>query len=128
MQVNVRSDVLGGGGFTGRHWTNGHPSFSFPLTGTVDLDFWMRFAIHDVTFAKTGPVTLTIRINGQVIDRPRYDSPGEREYSHPVPSALLKAKNPVVVEIDVDPVWIAPLDHAELGIVLVSIGFEEHTP
>ena len=63
------------------------------------------------------------RVNGEVIDKPRVDAPGEREYSHAIPTALLQMKNPVIVQIDVDPVW----QSEELGILLWTIGFEERT-
>ena len=121
--VQVLRDILDSPGL--RRWTFAHPAFSFRLSSLEDLDFRMRFVVHETTFATTGPVTLTIHINGEIIDRPRFDTSGEREYRHAVPARLLALKNPVVVEIDVDPVWVSPADHAKLGIVLVSIGFEE---
>ena len=66
----------------------------------------------------TAPVTITVRVNDEVIDRLRIDAPGEREYSHPV-----SVKSPVTVRLDIDPVWIS--DGAKLGVMLWSIGFEE---
>jgi len=109
----------------GPRWTRAHPRFSFQLNRTDGLDFYMHFGVHDKTFAGTGPVTLTIRINGEVIDRPRFETPGVREYAHPVAERLLQLRNPVEVAIDVDPVWVTE-DKEALGIVLFAIGFAEH--
>jgi hypothetical protein len=124
----ILRDVMGDAGVKGWRWTHQHPAFSFKLGSAENLDFYLRFAVNGTTFADTGPVTLTIHINGEVLDRPRFDTPGEREYSHPVPARWLEAKNPAIVEIDVDPVWIAPRDKVPLGIVLIAIGFEESAP
>jgi hypothetical protein len=102
-------------------WTGQHPAFSFTLKRTDNLDFYMRFSVHSTTFKDTGPVTITIHVNDEVIDRVRIDAPGEREYSHPVP-----AKSPVIVHLDVDPVWM--YDGTTMGVILWSIGFEERAP
>jgi hypothetical protein len=110
----------------GRRWTGAHPAFSFMLNNAADLDFYMSFAVHGRTFAATGPVTLSVHVNGELIDRPRFDTAGDRKYSHPVPSLLLQKQNPVIVRIDVDPTWAAPDGGTKLGIVLFAIGFEAH--
>ena len=123
--TGILQDVVDDSEATGKSWTNQHPTFSFLLRRTEDLDFYMRFIVHDDTFRDTGPVTLTVNVNGETIDRPRFDTPGEREYSHPVPPRLLQKRNPVIVRIDVDPVWIAPGDKTKLGILLMAIGFGE---
>ncbi len=123
--VKILGDVIDNPDVKGSRWTRAHPCFSFELHGTGSLDFYMRFGVHDKTFARTGPVTLTIRVNGEVIDRPRFETPGVREYSHPVPERLLELRNPVEVAIDVDPVWVAE-DRETLGIILFAIGFAEH--
>src|SRR5262249_52501974 len=111
-----------------RRWTNRNPTFSFAVDPVDDLRFKMRFAVHETTFATTGPVTLTIRINGQQIARNRYTTPGEADFSQRVPPTLVNPRSPVLVELEVDPVWIAPVDHNPLGIVLIRIGFEEIEP
>ena len=108
-------------------WTGAHPAFQFTLSSVENLDFYLSFAVNERTFRDTGPVTLTVRINGEVIDKPKFDAANEYEYSHPVPSALLRARSPVIAEVDVDPPWIAP-EKSVLGVVLFSAGFVEHEP
>jgi hypothetical protein len=126
LRGSIIRGVLEAGGL-GLRWTDQHPAFSFMPDHTKDLDLYMNFGVHERTFADTGPVTLSIIINGELIDRPRFDSAGMREYSHLVPSRVLQLKYPVEVQIDVDPPWIAAGDQQKLGIVLVAIGFEEHS-
>ncbi|MBZ5608026.1 MAG: hypothetical protein LAP38_07210 [Acidobacteriia bacterium] len=121
----VLGDVHQETGAPGRRWTSAHPRFAFRLDRTEDLDLTIRLEVHSITFAHTGPVTVTIRVNGQTIDQLRFDSPDGREYSHPIPSALLQAQSPVVVAMDVDPVWVAN-DKQVFGIGLYYIGFREH--
>src|SRR5260370_21790690 len=121
--ARILQDVDNQPGAKGPVWTYQHPAFSFALKRTENLDFYMRFSVHSRTFADTGPVTLSIFVNGKMIDHPRIDAPGEREYSYPVPSILLQMKNPVIVQIDVDPVW--PSDGTKLGILLWAMGFAQ---
>ena len=123
--VRILGDVMEAPGARGALWTHAHPRLSFQLNRTHDLDFHMRFGVHTKTFADTGPVTLTIRLNGEVIDRPRIETPGVRDYTHPAPERVLQLHNPVEVAIDVAPGWVAE-DKEVLGILLFMIGFEEH--
>lgn len=106
-------------------WTGAHPAFQFTPSSAENLDFYLEFGISQTTFNDTGPVTLTIRINGEVIDSPRFTKAEEYEYSHPVTPALLRARSPVLAEVDIDPAWIAP-DKEKLGILLYTAGFVEH--
>lgn len=108
-------------------WTRQHPKFSLSLKNAGNLNFYMRFAIVQETWRDTGPVTLTIRVNDQILDRPRFEKPGDFEYRRPAPADMLAARNPVVIAVDVDPPWTAP-GGGKLGIYLHSIGFEKRPP
>ena len=65
---------------TSWRWTHDHPVLRFTLPDTGPLKFTMDFALPEVTFRETGPVTLAIAINGQPFDRPRYDRAGDYQY------------------------------------------------
>ncbi len=121
----VLADIHEQNGEPGRRWTGAHPRFAFRLNRTGNLDLAMRLEIHSIPFAHTGPVTITIRVNGQTIDQVRYDSVGVRDYLHPIPAALLQSQTPVTVSLDVAPAWIAE-DNVVFGIGLYYIGFREH--
>jgi hypothetical protein len=104
-------------------WTGRTPTFRFRIGSANKLVLAMRYGVNDRTFRDTGPVTLTIKVNGQQIDRFRKDAPGGYLYEHAVPPALIHADAELNVSIEVDPVWMAPDDKAELGIRLEAIGF-----
>ncbi len=109
----------------GVRWTGAHPRFAFRLNRTENLDLVIRMEVHEIPFSHTGPVTVSIRINGQLISQRRYDSPGIRDYREPVPPAVLRSQSPAIVSMDIDPAWVAD-DQAVFGVLLTYIGFQEH--
>ena len=106
-------------------WTYRRPELQFYIGPAQQLKFVMEFAIVDRTFAETGPVTLTVFINGRPLDRFRYDKPGSYTIDKPVPAELLKADAINRVAIEPDKVWTAREDGAALGFILTSAGFRE---
>ena len=103
-------------------WTSRRPELEFWLLGARRIKFAMSFALPDVTMKVTGPVTLSILINGQPFDQPRYDQPGNHQYEKDVPPELLKARARNSVVIEPRPVWKGP-DGRALGFVLTEAGF-----
>ena len=102
--------------------TGRNPRFKFALAGVRNQNFYLRFGIHPDMLRDTGPVTVTVRINGQELERLRVDTDAARDYTHPVPPALLGSGDPVIVELDVNPAWVSPW-HETIGMLLISIGF-----
>jgi hypothetical protein len=103
-------------------WALRRPELVFWLESVRRIKFAMSFALPEVTMKVTGPVTLSILINGQPLDQPRFDQPGSHQYEKDVPPEMLKprARNSVVIEPH--PVWIAS-DGQALGFVLTEAGF-----
>jgi hypothetical protein len=106
-------------------WTTEEPTLKFYLETNQNLRFVMDFAIADLTFKDTGPVTFSIFINGRLFDKARYDRPGEKHYEKPVPPGFFKPKSEVTVSVKPDKIWIAKDDGAKMGFILIRIGFEE---
>jgi hypothetical protein len=106
-------------------WVFDHPVLRFALPEVARVNFAMDFAIPERTMRETGPVTLTIRINGAVLDRPVWDKPGELHYAHAVPPELLRLNAINLVAIDPDPVWVSKADGGRLGFILSRAGFTE---
>ena len=104
-------------------WAEQHAEMRFFLLAVDRLKFSMEFAIPEVTFKVTGPVTLTITINGHALDSVRFDRPGQLEYHRPVPPEILRANQENAVAIDADKVWVSKEDGARLAFVLGSAGF-----
>ena len=117
-------DVASEGPGTWR-WVYDHPVLRFLVPDVTPLRFAMDFAIPERTFSETGPVTLTISINGQLLDRLRCEQPGEQHYAHDVPAGMLRPNAINLVAIDPHPVWVSKADGGRLGFILSRAGFTE---
>jgi hypothetical protein len=117
-------DVAGPGGGSWR-WAYSHPVLRFYVPPAPRLHFAMDFSLPERTFRETGPVTLTIRINGELLDRHRCETAGQQHYSHPVPPEIVRVNQQNLVAIDPDPVWVSKADGGRLGFILVRAGFVE---
>jgi hypothetical protein len=117
-------DVASSGPGTWR-WVYDHPVLRFALPEVSRANFTMDFALPERTMRDTGPVTLTIRINGQLLDRPVWRTPGEQHYAHAVPPGMLRPNAINLVAIDPDPVWVSKADAGRLGFILSRAGFTE---
>jgi hypothetical protein len=120
----IVADIADRGPGTWR-WAYSHPVLRFFVPDVPRVSFAMDFSIPERTFHDTGPVTLTIRINGALLDRYRCGVAGEQHYSHTVPSTMLHRIAINLVAIDPDPVWISKSDGGRLGFILSSAGFTE---
>jgi hypothetical protein len=106
-------------------WALDHPVLRFVVPAAPRLRFTMDFALPERMFRETGPVTLTFRINGALLDRRRCDTAGQQHYDHDVPPALLRANAVNLVAIDPDPVWVSKADGGRIGFVLARAGFTD---
>ena len=107
-------------------WTGKRPAIRiFPKT-TQRLSYFIDFAISDVAFAQTGPVTLSYFVNDHLLDRVRYTVPGRQRFEKPVPADWLDANGYAILAAEIDKVWIPPQRDAKpLGFILVSVGLEQ---
>jgi len=106
-------------------WAGQHPQMRFFLDTVRHLKFSLDLSITETVFHQTGPMTLSLVINGHPFDRVRYDQPGGQHYEQPVPESLLKAGQENLVEIEPDRVWTSEEDGAKLSIILIRAGFVE---
>jgi hypothetical protein len=105
-------------------WSNDHPKFRCFLHGKARWEFYLNFATVNETMKDTGPVTITIVINGSRFSELTVTKAGQREYVHNV-SAEIALDGLVEIELIINPYWTSPEDHARLGILVHSIGFRE---
>jgi len=126
-------------------WTHEHPILQFyvpfrallnrpepvageiryqPITSAPPLRLLMDLTFPDQTFAQTGPVELTIRLNGKDFDRVRYTKPGSQEYIKDTPWEWLHPDAVNTVALDPDKTAAGP-DGERLGFVLTRAGFVE---
>ena len=106
-------------------WAYSHPVLRFFVPDVPRLRFIMDFSLPERTFRETGPVTLTLRINGAYFDKQIFDKPGPLQYAREVPAGLLRPNAENRVAIDPDPVWVSKADGGRLGFILSRAGFTE---
>lgn len=104
-------------------WAFGHPTLRFYLRSAANWKFAMSGNFPGDLFQKTGPVTLTIRINDQDFDKLRIDRPGDRQYEKPVPPQWLRARAENFVTLQTDKPWAPKPDATPLSFVLIRAGF-----
>jgi hypothetical protein len=104
-------------------WAFRHPQMRFYLRGVEGLHFVMEARVAENTFQETGPVTLTIQINGHDFDKVLFDKPGDRHFDKPVPAALLQPHSENFVSFETDKQWVSKTDGAVLSFVLTRAGF-----
>jgi hypothetical protein len=110
---------------TGWRWTYARPELRFIVDRAEGWKFAADFSFPGPNFRDTGPVTVSLFINGHLLDRVRYTTPGDKHFEKPVPAAWLRPGDYTSVVAEIDPPWIAPSDNAKLGVVLHRAGFIE---
>lgn len=106
-------------------WTGQRPELRFAVPAAKALKFVMDFALPEATFKDTGPVTVSFFIEDKLLDKVRYDQPGEKHFEKPVPASWLRTDLAMHVRAELDKVWVAPADGARLGLLLARAGFVE---
>ena len=116
-------DIDNGAGAARWRWTTEKPAFLFYAPARAGVRFKMEFVIHGETFKQTGPLWMTVLINGKELGRRVYDSPQAHTFEQAVPPEMLRADGVTLVETVLDKYYIAPADQAKLGYLFVRGGF-----
>jgi hypothetical protein len=112
-------DIAAEAGF--QRWAFRSPELKFHVKDGVGLTFVMNFAIPEVTFQKTGPVTVWAEIDGQNLGKMRCDHAGDFRYERPAPT--IDPQRDVHVILGAEPRWVSPEDGAQLSFLLRGAGF-----
>jgi hypothetical protein len=104
-------------------WTNQNPSVRILAETTQNLKLSADFAMWDQAFKQTGPVEITFLVNGRVLDKIRYTSPGQKHFEKPVPGDWLTTDVESIVSMSIDKLYVAPADGVKFGVILSRIGF-----
>jgi hypothetical protein len=104
-------------------WAFLHPEMRLRVNDAGHLKFAMEFAIPDVTFRVTGPVTVSCAVNGKTLATMRCNHAGDYRLEHAVPKGLVEASRPIRVTFEANPRWVSPDDGAQLSFLLRSAGF-----
>ncbi|MCX6629728.1 MAG: hypothetical protein NTW28_19085 [Candidatus Solibacter sp.] len=106
-----------------RRWAFAHPELRFRVEDVRDLKFTAEFAIPEVTYKVTGPVTVSCAVNGRTLGAIRCDHAGDFRLEIPVPDGFVEPDKFVHVTLEANPRWISPIDGAQLSFLLRSAGF-----
>ena len=110
---------------TSWRWAMQRPAVKIKVTSPSNLKYTIDFTLPEVTFRETGPVTLTFTVNGQVIDRVRYDHFGFYHFEKPIPEGMLKPESEVIVGAEIDKMWTSKTDGARFGFIITRMGLTE---
>jgi hypothetical protein len=106
-----------------RRWAFVRPELRFRLKDVSHLIFTAEFAIPEVTYKVTGPVNVSVAVNGRTLGSIRCAHAGDFRLEKPVPDGLVEPDKPVRVIFEANPRWISPEDGAQLSFLLRSAGF-----
>ena len=104
-------------------WTLDEPEFKFLLSSVQHHVFREHFFLPRETLQETGPLLVDYYVNGHLLDQARFPKDGDVIYQHEVPEDWLKTGSVTTVQMRVHNPYIAPRDHARLGVLLRSAGF-----
>ena len=104
-------------------WAFRHPELLFRLRDAGYSKFAAEFAIPEITFRKTGPVTVSAAINGVSLGSIRCDHVGDYRMERAVPSGALAPGSDARVTFEANPRWVSPQDGAQLSFYLRAAGF-----
>lgn len=104
-------------------WTWAKPSYVFQLPDRGPWKFRLEFVLPDVVFEHTGPVAMTVKVNGKPLVSQRLTQPGKHFYEQPVPDGVIDPSRAVAVEAALDRIYPAPGDGKPLGYLLLAAGF-----
>jgi hypothetical protein len=116
-------DIDNGSGAARWRWTTEKPAFLFYVPARAGVRFKMDFVIHSETFKQTGPVWMTVWINGKELGRRFYNSPEEKTFEQAAPPEMLRADGVTLVETALDKYYIAQADKQKLGYLFERGGF-----
>ncbi len=89
-------------------WTSQNPTVQLLVLSTENLKFIADFAIWDDGFKVTGPLEIAYLVNGKLLDKIRYTTPGVKHFEKPVPADWLAADSDTTVGMSVDKLYVDP--------------------
>jgi len=104
-------------------WTRQEPTVKVLVLSAENIKFSTDFAIWDDGFKITGPVEISFLVNGKLLDKVRYTTPGTKHFEKPVPADWLEG-DIATVAMSVDKPYIAPRDGAKFGVILARMGLK----
>jgi hypothetical protein len=108
-----------------RRWAFVRPELKFQVKDTSHLKLAAEFALPEVTYKVTGPVTVSGAVNGHDVGSLRCDHAGDWRLEKPVPDGVVKAGEEIHVTFQANPRWVSPDDGAQLSFFLRGAGLTQ---
>jgi hypothetical protein len=121
--LHVVKDIYGPSDPSWR-WTAQNPTVQLLVLSTANLKFNADFGIWDQGFKSTGPLEIAYLVNGKVLDKVRYATPGVKHFEKPVPLDWLSVDADTTIGMSVDKLYVAPRDGVKFGVILLRMGFK----
>lgn len=122
-EAYIVKDVASGVEAGAWRWARKRPELRFFLDKTDHLNFKADFSVAGVTLKETGPVTISLFINGNLLDSVKCAEAGALHFDKPVPEKFLRANSVNFAAMEIDKVWVSKTDGAVLGFILTRAGF-----
>jgi hypothetical protein len=121
--LHIAKDIYGASNPSWR-WTGQNPTVRMLLLRTDHLKFVADFALWDDGFKTTGPVEIAYLVNGKVLEKVRYPTPGVKHFEKAVPADWLFVDSETTLAMSLDKVYVAPQNGMKFGVILVRLGFK----
>jgi hypothetical protein len=107
-----------------QRWTFEHPTYLFGTPRETRTRFRLHMRLPLATWRKTGPLRLTLKINGRRAGERALSHAEDHDLEWPVPPECLRSDGLALVETELDKYFIAEADGQKLGYLFVAGGFE----
>ena len=121
-QYGLVEGVYDTGRGEGFKWSSEQFHVHLTAADLTHADLSMHYWVVDKILKTTGPLRITIAINGQPFDTFLETTDGERRYHHPAGAFTSSQVRPLDVAVTIHPASVSN-DGTKLGILLESVGF-----
>ena len=104
-------------------WTARQPTVKVLVYATDNVKLSTDFAIWDEGLKQTGPLELSFLVNGHLLDKVKYATPGYKHFEKAVPAEWLSTDAESTISVDVNKLYVSSRDGKEFGFILTRIGF-----
>jgi hypothetical protein len=120
----IVQDIYGGSSGVPWRWTKQAPTVKVLVLSRENIKFSADFSVWDQGFKATGPVEISFLVNGKLLDKVRYTTPGGKHFDKPVPGDWLAGSTEATVALSIDKLYTAPQDGAKFGVILTRLGLK----
>jgi hypothetical protein len=115
-------DIQGGAAGVPWRWTSQEPTVKVEVFSPEHLKLSTDFAIWDDGFRQTGPLEISFTVNGRLLQKVSYTTPGVKHFEKPVPPSWLSKDKDATIAFALSKLYVAPQNGVKFGVILVRLG------